>query len=759
MRIHRLVAVASLARAVFCATSHQIPLPAGGGLVTPTAAFCPVSPDAAQVHETHNVIFDTWFPVQLFPIPDPIRWKEITQMAQGINDSMWYSISSPPGVLYSLLANLTNPVGCLPSPLVTALKAISDPAVITFLTTPGGLGALDYLGGITVFSALLKLPKEGGAIIAQLLREAYLTTTYGYAPLADLIATIDIPDPFLSDQDMPGWLAANTPTIVNKLKYDPLIGPQVTHVDGPIDYLIVGSGPAGSTLASQLQAGGKRVVLLERGPFVVWGSMTTMSYSKLMFKDDVATTPDNGILIRSGQTVGGGTSVNIDLAFSPSMDAIRAHIDKWIADGRFAPSSYYTHDAIDAAYSRIENIIRPYQVQFSEVNPDNLKLWDGALSIGIQPSLYALNRYPLGTSPSPVDSKKDAAVRMLYEPLRNKTNPLSVVPDVLVDEVIYENGVATGVRFTQQAPWKSAGNNTLIDPYKLGIPVGTQVSVFAKNVILSAGTLGTSRVLLNTANSYPELRTPNIGHGAVIHPSFPLIGRFATPVDMLKGLDSAVYVDQGLQKHFFLEAMTGLPAYGAILISGNGMDIYNGITGYDYSAGFGVALIDESSLDNQVVVGSDGEAQLKYELTESDKVFFRNGVVAAVNAMLGSGAKEVYIPTVENIFDSSTWNPMVATPITNSKQAANASNLQFIPNQTILTAAHLQAANRIGTVAQGAVFSPRHRLWTAKGTEVKNLYGMDSSIFPSSVGANPMQSLYTFAYILAQRLLSGDLKS
>ena len=35
------------------------------------------------------------------------------------------------------------------------------------------------------------------------------------------------------------------------------------------------------------------------------------------------------------------------------------------------------------------------------------------------------------------------------------------------------------------------------------------------------------------------------------------------------------------------------------------------------------------------------------------------------------------------------------------------------------------------------------------------MYVIDSSIFPTSVGANPMQSVYTFAYLFCDRLLQG----
>jgi choline dehydrogenase-like flavoprotein len=49
----------------------------------------------------------------------------------------------------------------------------------------------------------------------------------------------------------------------------------------------------------------------------------------------------------------------------------------------------------------------------------------------------------------------------------------------------------------------------------------------------------------------------------------------------------------------------------------------------------------------------------------------------------------------------------------------------------------------------------RNCLWAANGEEVPNVYVMDSSIFPTSVGANPMQSLYSMAKIFSERLLKG----
>ena len=82
-------------------------------------------------------------------------------------------------------------------------------------------------------------------------------------------------------------------------------------------------------------------------------------------------------------------------------------------------------------------------------------------------------------------------------------------------------------------------------------------------------------------------------------------------------------------------------------------------------------------------------------------------------------------------------------------------NLNFTPNRTFLTAAHLQASNKIGPSPESAVVSTTQRLWNSAGKEIPNVFVMDSSIFPTSVGANPMQSIYTFAKIFVDRLIDG----
>jgi choline dehydrogenase-like flavoprotein len=168
-------------------------------------------------------------------------------------------------------------------------------------------------------------------------------------------------------------------------------------------------------------------------------------------------------------------------------------------------------------------------------------------------------------------------------------------------------------------------------------------------------------------------------------------------------------------------------------------------------------LVDTPSDGNRVRLNSDGSVAIDYTLSGQDKQRFRTGVAIAIRMMFLAGAKEVIIPSNENFLGLDNFDPMVGSYLTSIDQADLVEkNLQFIPNRTLLTSAHLQATNKSGKSAGSSVVSTRQRVWNVvTGQEIPNLYVMDSSIFPTSVGANPMQSIYTFAKIFSDRLIHG----
>jgi len=708
-----------------------------------------------SVYATFDVLYTLWFPFSELPIA-PLAQPDIEAISKQVQAGFWASVSAGPNPLLSIFQGLTYPQNL---PFYAALKSSTDPAIQKFITVAGGMGGLTPDEASQVLSFFF----EGTAgplstEMAMVIREAYLTVIWDL-PLGVPLTGIQVPQTFVSDTAV--YSKINYPNIPpSRLVYDP--GTQsIRAKEGEIEYLVIGSGPAGATVAHELQQAGKKVVLVEQGPFVVWGSMNTMSYSKLMFGSDAVTTSDNGILVRSGQAMGGGSTVNIDLAFSPLEDTIHSRIANWIDKG-YIDGRFYTTDRLAATYQWVRNIIHTRAVTQCELNCDNRALWDGANAYGVDPSLYHLNRFPQDLSPSPVTQKRDAARQLILPAMEDSTNPLSVIPDVAVQELLFDTQsdgtvYASGASLLVNTPWTEYGN-TIVDPCGLNIPPGTQVKIYAKNVILSAGTIGSTKILLNSAQNQPALKNPRIGKGLIMHPSFPLIGVFNERINLLEGLDSATYLDAfGVTPGFIFETMSGMPAYGAVLIPGNGLDVFKQITKFNQSVGFGVMLVDTPSDDNCITM-NNGSVVLNYTLSEDDKARFRTGVAIAIRMMFLAGAKQVIIPTNENVLGLDNFDPMRGSYLDNIQQADLVEqNLQFIPNRTVLTSAHLQATNKLGAAADTSVASTRQRIWNmVTKEEIPNLYLMDSSMYPTSVGANPMQSLYTFAKIFSERLL-GDM--
>jgi hypothetical protein len=710
-------------------------------------AQTPSAIGAEDIAQTHQALFDLWFPLSELDLPPEVE-QSVAEISAEVSKGMLAAFEQSP--LAAVLGALTQPAAL---PFHEQLAASSDPAVKAFIATPGGFGGMDAAYRAPLFSFLF----EGTAgplstQMAAVLREAYLSSIWDL-PLAEPLAAFLAPPVFVDRPDI--YAALHAPSIApSQLVYD-AEQKMIRHRAGPIDYLVVGSGPGGATVASQLQAAGKRVVLIEKGPFVVWGSMTTRSYPRLMYKNDQAATTDNAVILRSGETLGGGSTVNIDLAFSPLEATIQARINAWIEAGLM--DSAYSTERLATAYEWVRDAIGTRTLSESELNNDNRALWDGASAYGVDPSLYHLNRFPVGDSPSPVDDKLDAARQLIYPAIADSQNPLGLIPDAIVDEVLFDDSGmrATGVRLHTTAPWTEYGN-TIVDPSNLGIDPGVPVTIEADNIVLAAGTIGTTRILLNTASTNPAVANPRIGRGLILHPSFPILGLFDHTINLLEGLDSATFVSAfGVTPGFIYETMGGLPAYGAVLIPGSGKQIYEELVRFNDYVGFGLMLVDTPSQDNRVMLDDSGDTVLQYALSDADKDRFRVGVAIGIRMMFLAGAKKVIIPSNENVLGLPDFDPMVGTYLTDIAQADRVErNLQFVPNRTILTSAHLQAANKMGPPGTGVV-SLNHRLWATSGDEVPNVYVMDSSIFPTSVGANPMQSLYAIAKIFSERLIAG----
>lgn len=266
----------------------------------------------------------------------------------------------------------------------------------------------------------------------------------------------------------------------------------------------------------------------------------------------------------------------------------------------------------------------------------------------------------------------------------------------------------------------------------------------ARTVILSAGALGSPTILLRSG-----VRNDQIGRGVILHPSIPIFGKFDHTIDALNGTQASVFVDDALiTDGYALESMSAEPAYTALMWPGPPLHTFELVKEFRNLAGFGVMLVDTPSSQNRARF-SGRTADRLHPFARRQRTSPAWPEAGGSHSVL-AGANEVYLPTTEDVFGGNQDGAEELRPaVLRDSQRADAvcDRLQFIPNRTILTSAHMQATDKMGPNPASSVVSRNFRVWG-----VDRLYVVDGSIFPTSIGANAMQSIYTFAKIFADRM-------
>ncbi|MGC2618755.1 MAG: GMC family oxidoreductase [Acidobacteriaceae bacterium] len=693
-----------------------------------SAPSAPIPPATETLHAVHNALFATFIPVDTGAQPSSPVPASLTPQFVAVRDALWTS-ASPSPYFRQLLAPFLD---------LRSFGATCGLADYLHADAPASLAALTFPQREHVLSLLATCDQNPPRQLAMSLRNFYISKTY--TPLQEQIAGVELHRTATHE-----WIQQHLPILPpTRLRYDAANRSIVSTDHLPFDYLIVGSGPAGSVLAHQLRRHGRRVLLVERGSFLVPGALQTRIADDLL---DERTTTDGGINIHNGMTVGGGSQVNVDLCFAPTSPAVLAKIESWRAQGRIGPNDF-TPTQLTSAYLWVKAAIGTRTLSESEINTNNRVLWDGARVEGLHPSLYDLNTYAPGHSPYPVTDKRSSESELLLAALSDPVNPLSMLPDADVRRVLFDTSggkpKAIGVEIRTRTPLAAAG--VISDPNHLNIPAATTLTIRARTVILSAGALGSPTILLRSG-----VANPLIGRGIILHPSMPILGSFDRTIDALNGTEASVYVaDHLIDRRYALESMSAPPVYAAIMSPGPPQHAYDMIHTFRHLAGFGVMLVDTPSPDNRVTLDASGEPLIAYHLSIADEQRFREGIAEAIRVMFRGGAQEVFLPTTENVLDfpPNQRPPMQPVVLTHIEQAdAVAEHFHFIPNQTILTSAHMQATDKMGATAATSVVGRDFHVW---GTQ--NLYVVDGSVFPTSIGANPMQSIYTFAKIFADKM-------
>jgi choline dehydrogenase-like flavoprotein len=259
-------------------------------------------------------------------------------------------------------------------------------------------------------------------------------------------------------------------------------------------------------------------------------------------------------------------------------------------------------------------------------------------------------------------------------------------------------------------------------------------------VVLAGGAINTPALLLRSkAGNGNGL----VGKRTFLHPTIPLAAFHAEPVEGFYGPPQSVSVHHFARRPdgigYFIEASPTHPMLAALAFPGTG-DAHRRLTErLPYLQATIALLIDGQHDDEGGTVSVDGAGRIKVHYPMAPAL--REAAVHALGNMarlqLAAGARELV-----TLHDS----PLV---LKTEADLARLAEAPFGPNLHAAFSAH-----QMGGCAMGG--DPRTSVVNSSGRhhELENVWVVDGSVFPTSLGVNPQLTIYALASRFSDEILN-----
>lgn len=470
------------------------------------------------------------------------------------------------------------------------------------------------------------------------------------------------------------------------------------------DVVVVGSGAGGAVVAATLAEAGKRVVVVEEGPYYRAEDYQRFAPSesvRRMFREGgmvlafgVGQTPM--ISITLGRAVGGSSLLTGGVCFRIPGE-VHERWERELGLGEMSEKKFAD------AYADVEKRIDVVTVPESMRSESTRRYVDGGRKLGIEFEPLRRNTGNECTGSArcnftcPAGAKRSVDVSYLPSATRHGALILS---DALVNKLIVSGGRAAGVE------GRLLGGT-------LGGP-GHTFRIHAPVVVLAAGTLHTPLILMRAGVGRAS---DVVGRNVTLHPAVRIVGRFDDPVKGWDGSLQSVYSD-----HYHHDGIKLVGVYTAVNflaagLPGVGPTLRQRARGLGNSAVFGAMIHDEGG--GRVRLGPGREPVLSYEMAPRDLARLRKAITILAELSLAAGAKEV--------FSSAYGFP----PIRNMDDARKMESAKLDARRIECMAFHPLGSARAGRDARSGVVDQRGEAFDLPG-----LFVADGSVLPTSIGVN-----------------------
>ncbi len=471
------------------------------------------------------------------------------------------------------------------------------------------------------------------------------------------------------------------------------------------EVVVVGTGAGGAVAGAILAESGRDTIIVEEGKFYKsedHGRTDVFTSFSRMYVSGGSTIVIGlpPISITLGTAVGGTTAINSSTCFRPPREKVEA----WGGPA---------WKELEPYFERVEKRINAHYVDIDLLGGNWRVLKRGCDSLGIEikPLMHnvkdckARGRCQFGcpegakqsTDISFIPGALDAGARLLTEHH--------------VKKLIVNKGRVAGVS---------------------GVSADGPFEIRAKKTIISMGALRTPVFLIENKIANSSRRA---GKGLQIHPATRVIAEFDEIVDGHIGLPQGAFIDKWTDRGVMLEGIFLPPGILFTSVSHVGAALKKLAANYRHLSAFGVMVNDTAT--GTVRPGHFGSPFLaQYQLNKADAENLRFGIARIVEIYLAAGAKRIF----------TGYHPGAVIE--------NEADLRKMENAKLkVTDLEVAAFHPLGTCAMGGYKKNSVVDYSLKTHDIDDLYIMDGSVVPGSLGVNPQVTIMGLAMRAAEKLV------